>query len=82
MKTILVCQVCNLLDYEIKDILRQAYIYAEAELPTKQEARKLARDVLYENDFNNEVVENYVIDVLANRARPIKPKLIELRKAE
>ena len=82
MKTELFYQACIFVDADEGEFIRQAYLYAEAPLPSVKKAKSLALDVLYEDEFQNQVLEDYILDVLALRAYPIKPKLIELRKAE
>jgi hypothetical protein len=79
MKTELFWQVTLRLGEDADEVIRQAYLYAE-QPKNRRTLEEVVHDLLYHDDFHDEVVENYVLDILANRAYPLKPKLIELRK--
>ena len=79
MKTELFWRVSLRLNEDADEVIRQAYCYAE-QPKNRLRLEKVVHDLLNHEDFHDPVVEDYVIDVLANRAKPLKPKLIELRR--
>ena len=83
MKTVLFKCVCLHLQREYDEVINMAYEYEEC--PRKAYCKRLhqvAHDILYHDEFHDEVIEDFVLDVLAKRAEPIETKLIELRKAD
>jgi len=79
MKTELFWQVSLRLNEDADEVIRQAYCYAE-QPKNRHRLEVVVNDLLNHEEFHDTVVEDYVIDILAHRAYPIKPKLIELRK--
>ena len=63
------------------EVIRQAYLYAETP-KNRSKLEVVVHDLLNHEEFHDTIVEDYIIDVLAKRAHPLKPQLIELRRAD
>lgn len=60
-------------EFNVGRFVFDAYLYAEEEL-TEKRFNRVALDIQNGRDINDEVVENYVIDILSGRCLPMTQK--------
>lgn len=78
MKTQLMCRAMHKIHLRRYRFLWNAYVYEEQPMPTAREMVDILDNI--SADIGNEVLEDYTLDVLANRAEPIT-SLPVIRKA-